>query len=111
MPNIWVKKRIIAETGAGQHGTSTAAMAGANLGFETVVYMGAKDVERQRMKCTVWNLWYKGVSCEVGSMTLKDAINETQGDWVTNVENTHYLIGSVVGATSLSDDREGFPEV
>ncbi|MGD9779157.1 tryptophan synthase subunit beta [Methanomethylovorans sp.] len=91
------KKRIIAETGAGQHGTATA-MAGANLGFETVVYMGAKDVERQRMN--VYRMELMGTTVHPvrsGSMTLKDAINEALRDWVTNVENTHYLIGSVVG--------------
>ncbi|WP_094226566.1 tryptophan synthase subunit beta [Methanolobus psychrotolerans] len=91
------KERIIAETGAGQHGTATA-MASANMGFRSEVYMGAKDVIRQHMN--VYRMELMG--CKVhavksGSMTLKDAINEALRDWVTNVENTHYLIGSVVG--------------
>jgi len=91
------KTRLIAETGAGQHGTATA-MAGANLGFETVVYMGAKDVKRQQMN--VYRMELMGTEVkpvETGSKTLKDAINEAFRDWVTNIENTHYLIGSVVG--------------
>lgn len=92
------KKRIIAETGAGQHGTATA-MIGANLGFETEVYMGAKDVERQHMNVYRMELMGSKVNAvESGSRTLKDAINEAFRDWVTNVETTHYLIGSVVGA-------------
>ncbi|WP_292464050.1 tryptophan synthase subunit beta [Methanolobus sp.] len=91
------KKRLIAETGAGQHGTATA-MVGANMGFETEVYMGAKDVQRQHMN--VYRMQLMGTtvhSVQSGSKTLKDAINEALRDWVTNVENTHYLIGSVVG--------------
>jgi tryptophan synthase beta chain len=91
------KKRLIAETGAGQHGTATA-MVGATLGFETEVYMGAKDVQRQHMN--VYRMQLMGTTVhpvESGSKTLKDAINEALRDWVTNVENTHYLIGSVVG--------------
>ncbi|MDO9517260.1 MAG: tryptophan synthase subunit beta [Methanosarcinaceae archaeon] len=91
------KTRIVAETGAGQHGTATA-MIGANMGFDTVVYMGAKDVERQLMN--VYRMKLMGTvvhAVESGSKTLKDAINEALRDWVTNVENTHYLIGSVVG--------------
>ncbi len=91
------KTRLIAETGAGQHGTATA-MAGANLGFETVVYMGAKDVKRQQMNAYRMELMGTEVKpVETGSKTLKDAINEAFRDWVTNIENTHYLIGSVVG--------------
>ena len=91
------KKRLIAETGAGQHGTATA-MVGAKLGFETMVYMGSKDVKRQlpnvyRMKL----MGTEVVSVETGSKTMKDAINEALRDWVTNVGDTHYLIGSVVG--------------
>ncbi|MDN5310642.1 MAG: tryptophan synthase beta chain [Methanolobus sp.] len=91
------KKRLIAETGAGQHGTATA-MVGANMGFETEVYMGAKDVQRQHMN--VYRMQLMGTvvhSVQSGSKTLKDAINEALRDWVTNVGNTHYLIGSVVG--------------
>ena len=91
------KTRLIAETGAGQHGTATA-MAGANLGFETVVYMGAKDVKRQQMNAYRMELMGTEVKpVKTGSKTLKDAINEAFRDWVTNIGNTHYLIGSVVG--------------
>ncbi|KAB3544732.1 MAG: tryptophan synthase subunit beta [ANME-2 cluster archaeon] len=91
------KTRIIAETGAGQHGTAVA-MAGANLGIETVVYMGAVDMERQRMNVyRMQLLGAKVVPVESGSKTLKDAINETLRDWVATVENTYYIIGSVVG--------------
>ncbi len=91
------KKRIVAETGAGQHGTATAMVA-ARLGMEATVYMGAKDVERQRMN--VYRMELMGtevIPVETGSKTLKDAINEAMRDWVTNVKDTHYLIGSVVG--------------
>ena len=91
------KLRLIAETGAGQHGTATA-MAGANLGLITEVYMGAKDTERQRMN--VYRMELMGTKVHAvtsGSQTLKDAINEALRDWVANVEHTHYLIGSVVG--------------
>lgn len=91
------KTRIIAETGAGQHGTAVA-MAGANLGIETEVYMGSVDMERQRMNVYRMHiLGAKVIPVESGSKTLKDAINEALRDWVTNVENTYYLIGSVVG--------------
>ncbi|WP_255335451.1 tryptophan synthase subunit beta [Methanosarcina sp. KYL-1] len=91
------KSRLIAETGAGQHGTATA-MVGANLGFETIVYMGAKDVKRQQMNAYRMELMGTEVRpVHSGSATLKDAINEAMRDWVTNVGNTHYLIGSVVG--------------
>jgi len=91
------KTRLIAETGAGQHGTATA-MVGANLGFDTVVYMGAKDIKRQQMNAYRMELMGTEVKAvETGSKTLKDAINEAMRDWVTNIENTHYLIGSVVG--------------
>nr|QNO49108.1 tryptophan synthase beta chain 1 [Methanosarcinales archaeon ANME-2c ERB4]QNO49145.1 tryptophan synthase beta chain 1 [Methanosarcinales archaeon ANME-2c ERB4] len=91
------KTRLIAETGAGQHGTAVA-MAGANLGFKTVVYMGTVDMERQRMN--VYRMHLLGtevVPVESGSKTLKDAINEALRDWVTNVGDTYYIIGSVVG--------------
>lgn len=91
------KTRLIAETGAGQHGTATA-MVGATLGFETIVYMGAKDIKRQQMNAYRMELMGTEVrAVETGSKTLKDAINEAMRDWVTNIENTHYLIGSVVG--------------
>jgi len=91
------KTRIIAETGAGQHGVATATVA-ARLGLECVVYMGAVDVARQslnvyRMKL----LGAKVVAVESGSKTLKDALNEALRDWVTNVDNTFYIIGTVAG--------------
>lgn len=91
------KKRIIAETGAGQHGVATATIA-ARLGLECVVYMGAKDIARQapnvyRMKL----LGAKVVSAESGSKTLKDALNEALRDWVANVDDTFYVIGTVAG--------------
>ncbi len=91
------KTRIIAETGAGQHGVATATVA-ARAGLECVVYMGAKDVARQaanvyRMKL----LGAQVVPVESGSRTLKDAINATLRDWVTNIDNTFYLLGTVCG--------------
>ena len=91
------KPRVIAETGAGQHGVATATIA-ARLGLECVVYMGAEDVKRQspnvyRMKL----LGAKVVPVESGSKTLKDALNEALRDWVTNVSNTFYIIGTVAG--------------
>mgnify|MGYP000173216392 CR=1 FL=1 len=91
------KERIIAETGAGQHGTATA-MASAALNMDCEVYMGAKDMERQRPNVFRMRLMGATVTpVETGSATLKDAINETMRDWATNVEDTHYVIGSVVG--------------
>jgi len=91
------KRRIIAETGAGQHGVATAT-ACALLGLECVVYMGAKDVERQALNVFRMNLLgAKVIPVESGTQTLKDAINEALRDWVTNVRNTFYVIGSVVG--------------
>ncbi|HLH74186.1 MAG TPA: tryptophan synthase subunit beta [Chloroflexota bacterium] len=91
------KPRIIAETGAGQHGVATATI-GAALKLETVVYMGEEDVHRQSLNVFRMKLLGAEVrSVSSGSRTLKDAINEAIRDWVTNVENTHYLIGSVVG--------------
>jgi len=92
------KRRIIAETGAGQHGVATAASA-ARLGLECVVYMGAEDMERQRLN--VFRMRLLGaevVAVHSGSRTLKDAINEAMRDWVTNVRDTYYLLGSVLGA-------------
>jgi len=91
------KRRIIAETGAGQHGVATATVA-ARLGFECVVYMGTEDMERQRLN--VFRMRLLGaevVGVDTGSRTLKDAINEAMRDWVTNVRTTHYLLGSVLG--------------
>ena len=91
------KTRIIAETGAGQHGVATATVA-ARLGLECVVYMGAVDIQRQaanvyRMKL----LGAKVVPVTSGSATLKDALNEAMRDWVTNIDNTFYIIGTVAG--------------
>jgi tryptophan synthase beta chain len=91
------KKRIIAETGAGQHGVATATAA-AYFGLPCVVYMGAVDVKRQELNVVRMRmLGAEVVPVEGGSATLKDAINEALRDWVTNVEDTHYVIGSVVG--------------
>lgn len=91
------KQRVIAETGAGQHGVATAT-ACALLGLECVVYMGAEDVKRQRMNALRMHLLGADVrAVETGSRTLKDAINEAMRDWVTNVRTTHYVVGSVVG--------------
>ncbi len=92
------KRRIIAETGAGQHGVATATVA-ALLGMECVVYMGEEDMARQRLN--VFRMQLLGarvVPVSAGSRTLKDAINEAMRDWVTNCETTHYLLGSVLGA-------------
>ncbi|ATI04161.1 MULTISPECIES: tryptophan synthase subunit beta [Cycloclasticus] len=91
------KTRIIAETGAGQHGVATATVA-ARLGLECVVYMGAEDIQRQspnvyRMKL----LGAKVVPVTSGSQTLKDALNEALRDWVTNIDDTYYIIGTVAG--------------
>ncbi|MGH9791694.1 MAG: tryptophan synthase subunit beta [Candidatus Acidiferrales bacterium] len=92
------KSRIIAETGAGQHGVATATVA-ARLGLECVVYMGTEDMERQQLNVKRMQLLGASVvGVESGSRTLKDAINEAMRDWVTNVRHTHYLLGSVLGA-------------
>ncbi len=91
------KTRIIAETGAGQHGVATATVA-ARLGLECVVYMGAEDVERQ--KANVFRMRLLGarvVPVESGSRTLKDALNEAMRDWVTHIDDTFYIIGTVAG--------------
>jgi tryptophan synthase beta chain len=91
------KKRIIAETGAGQHGVATA-MACAALGLKCEVYMGSKDVERQKLNVFRMKLLGADVHpVDAGSQTLKDAINEALRDWITNVRTTYYLLGSVVG--------------
>ena len=91
------KKRIIAETGAGQHGVATAAVA-AKFGLECIVYMGEEDIERQKLNVFKINLMgAKVIPVTSGSKTLKDATNEAIRDWVTNVENTFYIIGSSVG--------------
>ena len=91
------KRRIIAETGAGQHGVATATVC-ARQGLECVVYMGEEDIQRQSLN--VFRMKLLGAEVRpvsAGSRTLKDAINEALRDWVTNVETTHYLIGSAVG--------------
>src|SRR2546426_2407795 len=92
------KPRIVAETGAGQHGVATATVA-ARLGLECVVYMGTEDMARQSLNVSRMKLLgAQVVGVEAGSRTLKDAINEAMRDWVTNVRTTHYLLGSVLGA-------------
>ena len=92
------KRRIIAETGAGQHGVATATVC-ALFGFECVVYMGTEDMRRQALNVFRMRLLGSEVRpVEAGSRTLKDAINEAMRDWVTNVRTTHYLLGSVLGA-------------
>jgi tryptophan synthase beta chain len=92
------KRRVIAETGAGQHGVATATVC-ALLGFECVVYMGTEDMRRQELNVFRMRLLGAEVrGVESGSRTLKDAINEAMRDWVTNVRTTHYLLGSVLGA-------------
>ncbi|MEO1888360.1 MAG: tryptophan synthase subunit beta [Cycloclasticus sp.] len=91
------KTRIIAETGAGQHGVATATVA-ARLGLECVVYMGAEDIQRQSPN--VYRMRLLGatvVPVTSGSQTLKDALNEALRDWVTNIDNTYYIIGTVAG--------------
>src|SRR5436853_2233293 len=92
------KRRVIAETGAGQNGVATATVC-ALLGFECVVYMGTEDMRRQELNVFRMRLLGAEVrGVESGSRTLKDAINEAMRDWVTNVRTTHYLLGSVLGA-------------
>jgi len=97
------KKRVIAETGAGQHGVATAT-ACALMGLECVVYMGSVDMERQALN--VFRMKMLGATvkpAESGSKTLKDAINEAMRDWVTNIQTTHYIIGSAVGPHPFPD--------
>jgi tryptophan synthase beta chain len=92
------KRRVVAETGAGQHGVATATVC-ALLGFECVVYMGTEDMRRQELNVFRMRLLGAEVrGVDSGSCTLKDAINEAMRDWVTNVRTTHYLLGSVLGA-------------
>ncbi len=92
------KRRVIAETGAGQHGVATATVA-ALLGLDCEVYMGTEDMRRQALNVTRMRLLGAEVTgVDSGSRTLKDAINEAMRDWVTNVETTHYVLGSVLGA-------------
>jgi tryptophan synthase beta chain len=92
------KRRVVAETGAGQHGVATATVA-ARLGLTCTVYMGTEDMERQRLN--VFRMRLLGaevIGVDSGSRTLKDAINEAMRDWVTNIATSHYLLGSVLGA-------------
>ncbi len=92
------KKRIIAETGAGQHGTATAAVC-ARFGLKCVIYMGATDMERQALN--VYRMRLMGAEVrgvEAGQRTLKEAVNEAMRDWVTNVRETHYILGTAYGA-------------
>jgi tryptophan synthase beta chain len=92
------KTRIIAETGAGQHGVATATVA-ARAGLECVIYMGAVDMERQALNVARMKfLGAKVVAVTAGQATLKEAINEAMRDWVTNVRNTHYILGSALGS-------------
>ncbi len=92
------KPRIVAETGAGQHGVASATVA-AHLGLECTVYMGTEDMARQALNVARMRmLGAEVIGVESGSRTLKDAINEAMRDWVTNVRSTHYLLGSVLGA-------------
>src|SRR6266480_6433324 len=91
------KKRVIAETGAGQHGVATATAA-ALFGLGCIVYMGAVDIERQALN--VWRMKLLGaevVTVQSGSATLKDAVNEAMRAWVASVEDTHYCLGSAMG--------------
>jgi len=92
------KKRVIAETGAGQHGVATATVA-ARFGFECVVYMGAVDMKRQALNVARMEfLGAKVVPVTAGQATLKEAVNEAMRDWVTNVRSTHYILGTAYGA-------------
>jgi tryptophan synthase beta chain len=92
------KKRVIAETGAGQHGVATATVA-ARFGFECVVYMGAVDMKRQALNVARMQfLGAKVVPVTAGQATLKEAVNEAMRDWVTNVRSTHYILGTAYGA-------------
>jgi tryptophan synthase beta chain len=92
------KQRIIAETGAGQHGVATAAVC-AKFGLDCTVYMGSVDMERQALNVFRMRLMgAKVVGVEAGQKTLKDAVNEAMRDWVTNVRGTHYILGSALGA-------------
>ncbi|MGH9737758.1 MAG: tryptophan synthase subunit beta [Candidatus Acidiferrales bacterium] len=92
------KKRVVAETGAGQHGVATATVA-ARLGLSCTVYMGTEDMDRQSLNVNRMRLLgAEVIGVDAGSRTLKDAINEAMRDWVTNVRSSHYLLGSVLGA-------------
>ena len=105
------KPRVIAETGAGQHGVATATIC-ARYGLECVVYMGSEDVKRQSPN--VYRMHLLGatvVPVDSGSRTLKDALNEALRDWVTNVENTFYIIGTVAGPAPYPEMVRDFQRV
>lgn len=105
------KKRIIAETGAGQHGVATAA-ACAKLGLECVVYMGEVDVYRQQPNVATMELYgAKVVPVDSGSRTLKDAVNEAMRDWAAHFETTHYVLGSALGPAPFPDIVREFQSV
>ena len=105
------KGRVIAETGAGQHGVATATAA-ALLGLECAVYMGAEDTRRQALNVARMRLLgAEVISVEAGSQTLKDAINEAMRDWVTNVDHTHYLLGTVTGPAPFPEMVRTFHNV
>jgi len=107
----WGKTRIIAETGAGQHGVATATVS-ARMGLECVVYMGSEDIERQAPNVARMELLGATVvPVTSGSKTLKDALNEALRDWVTNVENTFYIIGSVAGPAPYPEMVRDFQSV
>jgi tryptophan synthase beta chain len=99
--SAWASPRVIAETGAGQHGVATAAAA-ARIGLECVVYMGAEDARRQKLNVERMRLLGATVrEVDSGSRTLKDAINESLRDWVTRVRDTHYVLGLGAGPASV----------
>ena len=103
------KTRVIAETGAGQHGVATAT-ACALLGLDCVIYMGAVDTARQALNVARMRLLgAEVVSVESGSKTLKDAINEAFRDWVTNADNTYYCFGTAAGPHPVPDDGARLP--
>ena len=105
------KKRVIAETGAGQHGVATASVC-AKFGLECVVYMGAVDMERQALNVFRMRLMGAEVrSVDAGQKTLKEAINEAMRDWVTNVRTTHYILGTVYGAKPYPEMVRDFHRV
>jgi tryptophan synthase beta chain len=105
------KKRVVAETGAGQHGVATATVA-ARMGLSCTVYMGTEDMERQRLNVIRMRLLgAEVIGVDSGSRTLKDAINEAMRDWVTNVRTSHYLLGSVLGAHPYPEMVRDFQKI